>query len=62
MEEKVRQVLAEHGLTESQLTKEELEELKEEIKEMEQGRFVLDGVLHNPELYYRRKKDGHGKE
>lgn len=55
MEEKIKKLLEEHGLTESQLTKEELEELKEEIKAREQGFEVLDGVLHNPELYYRQK-------
>lgn len=55
MEEKVRKVLAEHGLTESQLTKEELEELKEEIKAKEQGLVVLDSVLDNPSLFYRQK-------
>ena len=45
MKDKIKQVLEEYGLTESQLTKEELEELKEEIKAREQGFEVLDGVL-----------------
>ena len=43
-------------MTESQLTKEELEKLKEEIKAKEEGSMVLDGVLSNPELYYRQRK------
>ncbi len=55
MEDKIKQVLEENGLTESQLTKEELEELKEEIKAREQGLMVLDSVLDNPSLYYRQK-------
>lgn len=55
MEDKIKQVLEKHGLTENQLTKEELEELKEEIKAREQGLEVLDGVLHNPSLYYRKR-------
>lgn len=32
MEDKIKQILKEYGLTENQLTKEELEQLKEEIK------------------------------
>lgn len=54
MEDKIKQVLEEYGLTESQLTKEELEKLKEEIKLREQGFEILDGVLSNPELFYRK--------
>ncbi len=55
MEDKVKQMLEDYGLTESQLTKEELDKLKEEIKAKEDGRMVLDGVLDNPELFYRKK-------
>lgn len=55
MEDKIAQVLEEYGLTESQLTKGELEKLKEEIKAREQGLVVLGSVLDNPELYYRQK-------
>lgn len=55
MEDKIRQALEEYGLTESQLTKEELEKLKEEIKAKEQGLVVLDSVLDNPSLFYRQK-------
>lgn len=39
LEDKVKQRLEECGLTESQLTKEELDELKEEIKAEEEGIF-----------------------
>lgn len=55
MEDKVKQMLEDYGLTESQLTKEELDKLKEEIKAKEEGRMVLDSVLDNPELFYRKK-------
>lgn len=56
MEDKVKQILEEYGLTESQLTKEELDELKEEIKANEEGYLILDGVLSNPELFYRKRQ------
>ena len=63
MEDKIKQVLEENGLTESQLTKEELEKLKEEIKAKEQGLVVLDSVLDNPSLFYRQKNiDRYEKE
>lgn len=55
MEDKIKQILKEYGLTENQLTKEELEQLKEEIKAKEQGMCILDSVLDNPSLYYREK-------
>ena len=58
MENKIKQMLEENGLTESQLTSEELDKLKEEIKAREQGFAVLDSVLDNPSLFYRQK----GKE
>lgn len=46
METKIKQLLAEEDLVISDLTNEELEELKEEIAIEEKGEFVLDGVLH----------------
>ena len=55
MEDKIKQILKEYGLTENQLTKEELEKLKEEIKLRKQGFEILDGVLSNPELFYHQK-------
>lgn len=60
MEDKVKQRLEECGLTESQLTK-ELNKVKEEIKAKEEGYSVLDGVLSNPELFFR-KKSNYGKK
>ena len=56
MEDKIKQILKEYGLTENQLTKEELEKLKEEIKLRKQGFEILDGVLSNPKLFYRQSK------
>lgn len=55
MEDKIKKTLKEYGLEESQLTKEELDNLKEEIKARKNGLTVLDGVLSNPKLYYRKK-------
>ncbi len=55
MKDKIKQILKEYGLTENQLTKEELEQLKEEIKLRKQGFEILDGVLSNPGLFYRQK-------
>ncbi len=56
MEEKIKKALAEdgHGLTIDDLTQEELEELKEEIIAKEKGFMILDGVLSNPAILYRR--------
>ena len=51
MEDKIKQILKEYGLTENQLTKEELEQLKLR----KQGFEILDGVLSNPGLFYRQK-------
>lgn len=56
MEDKIKQMLDDYGLTESQLTSEKLDKLKEEIKAKEQGKVVLDSVLDNPSLFYRLKK------
>lgn len=55
MEEKIKAMLDEYGLTADQLTENEIERLKEEIKAKEAGNTVLDSVLDNPELFYRKK-------
>lgn len=55
MEDKIKQMLDDYGLTESQLTCEELDKLKEEIKAKEQGMCIFDSVLDNPSLFYRQK-------
>lgn len=56
MEDKIKQLLDNYGLTKSQLTSEELDKLKEEIKAKEKGLIVLDSVLENPSLFYRHNK------
>lgn len=48
VEDKIKQILDEYDLEKSQLTQEELDELKEGIKAGEKGLAVLDGVLSNP--------------
>ena len=45
MEEKIKQKLDEYDLTIDDLTSEELERLKEEIRMEEKGYVILDGVL-----------------
>lgn len=55
MEEKIKAMLDEYGLTADQLTENELEHLKEEIKAKEAGNTVLESVLDNPELFYRKR-------
>lgn len=54
MEAKIKARLAEYELTEQDLTTEEMEELKEEIAAEERGETVLDSVLDNPSLFYRK--------
>ena len=54
MEAKIKEYLAEHDLTPEDLTAEELEALKEEMAQKEAGILFLDGVLSNPEIYYRK--------
>ena len=56
MDEKIIKVLENHGLTIDDLTEQELKELKREIKLKERGVCILDGVLSNSEIYYRRFK------
>ena len=57
MDEKIKKELDAYGLSLDDLTKEELEELKSEIKAKEEGQVVLDGVLFSiAPLYGKRKK------
>ena len=56
MEKKIIERLSVYDLKPSDLTEEELNELKEEIKFEEEGGFVLDGVLFNPEIQQRAFK------
>lgn len=56
MEKKIIERLSVYGLKPSDLTEEELNTLKEEIKIEEEGGIVLDGVLSNPEIQMRAFK------
>ena len=56
MEKKIIERLSVYGLKPSDLTEEELNMLKEEIKTEEEGGFILDGVLFNPEIQQRAFK------
>ena len=55
MEERIKQELAEYGLTIDQLTTEELHRLAQELEMRDKGIEVLDGVLSNPQIYYRKR-------
>lgn len=55
MKDKIKALLDEYGLTADVLTENEMQRLKEEIKAKEAGKEVLDSVLDNPELFYRKK-------
>lgn len=57
MEEKIEELLAEYGLTIDQLTEQEIEQLKEEVKAKEAGATIIDGFFSNPGLYYRKRKE-----
>ena len=54
METKIKNRLAERGLTAEDLTQEEMCQLRQETDAEERGEIVLDGVLDNPSLLYRR--------
>lgn len=57
MDEKIKKELDAYGLSIDDLTQEELEELKWEIKAKEEGHSFLDGVLSSiAPLYGKRKK------
>ena len=45
MEKKIDAKLKDYGFTRKDLTKEELDCLKNEIQEEEKGNWILDGVL-----------------
>lgn len=53
-EKEIREALEAHGITVEQLTPEELLSLKKEIEEQKNGVVILDGVLSNPEIRYRK--------
>lgn len=55
MDDKIKKALAKYGLTIDDLTQEELEELKEEIKRRDNGDMILDGFFSNSSLFYRKR-------
>jgi hypothetical protein len=55
MDKKIQEALEDYNLTIEMLTPEEIGLLEEEIKLKEQGIEVLDGVLSNPQIYYRKR-------
>ena len=55
MEEFIRQKCAEYDITPDVLTPEELEELKGEIEAEQRGEAILDGVLSDPNIFFRGK-------
>lgn len=57
MEDRIKKELDEYGggLTIDDLTQEEIEELKEEIKRRDNGDMILDGFFSNPSLLYRKR-------
>lgn len=51
MKEKMIKKLQPYGLTLNDLTSEEVELLKKEIAEEQEGKIIIDGVLSNKPLY-----------
>ena len=56
MDEIIRQKCEALGISPDVLTPEERNQLIEEIIAEKRGKSTLDGVLNNPELYYRGMK------
>ena len=57
MNDKVRIALQEAGLDESDLTKDELKQLEEEIECEALGGIVLDGILFNQDIQLRHMRN-----
>ncbi len=49
----IKQKCAEYDITPDVLTPEELEHLKREIEAEQRGEFILDGILHDPDIFIR---------
>ena len=54
IEKLIKRKCKEVGISPDILTEEERDELIDEIKEEQQGFFILDGVLSNPEIFLRK--------
>lgn len=57
MEKEIIERLRVEGFTPSDLTEDELETLRKEIEFERSGGMILDGVLSNPEIYFRKLTD-----
>lgn len=55
MEEKINEKLKEYGLSRSDLTDKQMKELKEEIKQEEEGMVLIDSVLFDIPAYGKNK-------
>lgn len=55
MKEKIDEKLKEYGLSRSDLTDEQIKELKEEIKKEEKGMILIDSVLFDISAYGKKK-------
>lgn len=56
--EEIKEYVENHNLTVDILTEEELEQVKDEIIAIKSDYMILDGVLSNPELSFRKMKYG----
>ena len=56
MNKEIKDRLKAAGLKPTDLTSSELKQLEKALNLEKQGAMVLDGVLSNPDVYYRRKK------
>lgn len=54
IEFRMQQKAKSHGISLDLLTPEELTMLRDEVEKESKGIFVIDGVLHNPDIIYRR--------
>lgn len=55
MEEKIDEKLEQYGLSRSDLTDEQMEELKEEINQEKEGMVLVDSVLFEMPVYSKKK-------
>lgn len=62
MRDEIRKELAMYNLTEDDLTQDELELLEEEIEAKKKGYLILDGVLSDTKILYRRLRRETEKE
>ena len=58
MDKRIKEKLEDYGLSIEDLTQEELEELKVEIKKEDRGMIIIDGVLSGITIYGKIKKKG----